>query len=1614
MADNTNSGWESAPQGASSLQSQMYANDAYLQQVNPQWPTGGTASQLRTESNFNPNAVSPKGARGLAQVMDPTREEIEKQTGRKLDPHNVNDSLFMQRYIMEQNLKKFGSPQDALSAYNGGWDRNNWNNPETQAYPDKVLGGAEGESGWESAQPKAGAGDDAGWENAPTKQQPSAGKARALQALQSLRQTGNAAVDAVQGLGEAQVSMLTGVAGMAAGGIHSLYDLATGRSDQATADIARDEKAMTFQPRTPEGQAILGRAGTAFDVGVGAAKQGASATISGIEDVANAGRRALGMTPLEHNATAEEVARTAVDIGANVVPFLGMFGEGAPAKPGLGAAKVPGMASELDKLNAGQDQATNEFVGPQRQGMQGEPNEGPQRPAFIVDAQGRVTNPLVSPTEQYANLGRQEAIERVQEQARNLATPGAAEDLFPETLTDTTGHATPYGQVERDMALAEQEGRPLTQAELERGGFREESPQGTLNFDRPTGREIQARVAQLRDDPANSVDPMSEQPHPAEAAPIPRTLAPDEFRDAVNTLAEREPDKYSVPVDMDKAYERYQSIVGEEVNPKSYASRFAQAVRDQMRKDRVTHHPTVKANQARVDSLTQKLTDAQMAGNHSAARNVQRSLDTAKDTLKKSQDNIGKALGDDPYAPNVGPDGTVQIFTFGHLPTLMRSIGALLKAMHGVVFKTLDRLLPNFKNLDSTAKQIGQGIKDFVRKEATRDWSQTVNEKPRAQIGKVAGLREGIKEYLPYEAQEITPEELKNQFTTAKDIGDSLAQKIAQNVIQGGLQMTNLTRHPLIKYVTESVDRAARNSRAYVRDRLIGPNGLRTKMQAMSPDELTGIRMLMELNEGKKVFTENELRHQGYSQKQIDYYKQGREETQAAFARNNNARVAAGLKPITERIAHIAGLFMGDFRRVITDKDGKVVAVIAHNYRPAVETITKRFMETHPDAANLEAGPIKLRKLKESIGASDNRFDGYTEILNMFADSDSHMQAVADAYQHYLTSDAQRAMADRAKFKQKEGVIGAEGRKAWQTAQQNAVDGARAQLHYLESLNKWAEMQEAIGKTKGFLADPEITKNSPNAVALAQDYLDSVQGRNRGAVQMLSNAILNGVAEQFGVGPSILKNMNNLTKSILLAKFVGIFKLSHSAVTMLQPFQALPTLNARIRARGADLGATSLSSVGKALSSSFGIFAGQPKTAFDSAAHAYMLANGTADVGMSAHLQNVTKGSARSEGIRHIAELNVRLPEQGARTFTFMYYAHMLKDLAGGDMSNAEIFGTAHNLMRDAMVDYAPHERSLMFGKMGILGDIASTLTRFKYNQIGQHMVGWQDMVKGGHAAPLATTIIASVMVGGVRGVFAYEAANQVVDKLSTGLAKLGVIKQPTSLNELILKGLHGMNTHLADAINFGLPSMIGRVNMTGSLTNADSIPVDPMGALFPTANEFSNLANASGTFLAHPNKNTLEKAVMQWAPNSMKGMLEDAFFTHHGNYQNPNTGKLEARRGTTEEIQRAASFRPLQEGKEGLIANVEKNKEEQLNSVKKSVVDHAFSDFLSGKMTPQLMHSYAQRYVELGADVNDFVKDYTEFVGMDQNRTRLERAQGIPGNDLSSISKYLRVEGTK
>jgi hypothetical protein len=102
---------------------------------------GLLAAQLMVESNFNPFAVSPAGAQGIAQFMPGTAALYGLD-----DPFDAPAAIDAQGHLMSDLLGEFGgSVSLALAAYNAGPGAVEACNcipsiPETEAYVARILG----------------------------------------------------------------------------------------------------------------------------------------------------------------------------------------------------------------------------------------------------------------------------------------------------------------------------------------------------------------------------------------------------------------------------------------------------------------------------------------------------------------------------------------------------------------------------------------------------------------------------------------------------------------------------------------------------------------------------------------------------------------------------------------------------------------------------------------------------------------------------------------------------------------------------------------------------------------------------------------------------------------------------------------------------------------------------------------------------------------------------------------------------------------------------------------------------------------------------------------------------------------------------------------------------------------------------------------------------------------------------------------------------------------------------------------------------------------------------------------------------------------------------------
>lgn len=102
-------------------------------------PSGWLSTVAKVESNNNPNAVSPAGAKGLFQFMDPTAQQY------GIDPLDPQQAAQGAAQMYGELFKKYnGDPNMAAAAYNwgqGNVDRHGLENApaETQGYISKIM-----------------------------------------------------------------------------------------------------------------------------------------------------------------------------------------------------------------------------------------------------------------------------------------------------------------------------------------------------------------------------------------------------------------------------------------------------------------------------------------------------------------------------------------------------------------------------------------------------------------------------------------------------------------------------------------------------------------------------------------------------------------------------------------------------------------------------------------------------------------------------------------------------------------------------------------------------------------------------------------------------------------------------------------------------------------------------------------------------------------------------------------------------------------------------------------------------------------------------------------------------------------------------------------------------------------------------------------------------------------------------------------------------------------------------------------------------------------------------------------------------------------------------------
>ncbi len=868
------------------------------------------------------------------------------------------------------------------------------------------------------------------------------------------------------------------------------------------------------------------------------------------------------------------------------------------------------------------------------------------------------------------------------------------------------------------------------------------------------------------------------------------------------------------------------------------------------------------------------------------------------------------------------------------------------------------------------------------------------------------------------------------------DIPASRLETIRANLDAGGL-MASLrhNNNPVIKYTFAFVDAANKAYEKAIRDNITNKqNGLKTLMQNLSKDDFTSLHSQLMLDEGQLERTPQQLAALGWNEKMVNTAIRLRELDKQMLDRVNKVRAEMNppMEPITPRVGHLAGRFLGDFSHMVfrdgVARDGsptrEVVMRVSGTTSWGAKKLADYISEKHPEWTVDKQEYNAIKKSRNS-----DRFQGFQEMMTYLGKHDEHIAKALDTLDQYNRSTATNYLnAKRHGLDKKAaagGLKGSEGNKEWLDVQTNAEQGMKGHLAYLDTSYKWVEMQKAMKNISEVITNPDVIKKMPNAIKWSTAYTDHALHRNQGYLADFATELLNNIGSlgilpnldkvksvknafdskvpfTNSVGHSNLQRAVNWTSSAEMRNWMGLGNIPFAIKHMLLPFQKMPAMMTYLKTIGdvdgsmIAAGARSLDSYAKYLvegtrfDGKFGETSKFQKEAFQ-----YAKDNNVFNVDFTDTSGKIQSGKV-SRAFGKVADLDFSVPEHAIRGSSFFMYAHLLEK-SGMDTPGA--LSAAEHLTKFLYTDYAAHEAPRAIAKGGWIGQLALQLTRYKTNEISQ--LGFFNrerlsITDANHTAaekimsqlPLATHMASLLAFTGATGMMAFKEADEMYSLWMKYIAG-----KPDNITAVMQR------TNAPDMVKYGLFSKLG---IDSKISEAQLLP-----SPFPTTqSEISQLGLGFNLARYHDMFHAKQLG-MSMMPSTFRGLAENKLFTkapetqgtHAGSslYENPNTGEGRIYRDPKTQMIRNIGFHTTAETNE-LNDNYSKTRIMQDN---KDLADHVMekakglvaSGVPVSEIGKQLAPEYAKHQQEGQPDFGPAIAAYITKQNLSQKEQQLLRA---------------------
>lgn len=894
---------------------------------------------------------------------------------------------------------------------------------------------------------------------------------------------------------------------------------------------------------------------------------------------------------------------------------------------------------------------------------------------------------------------------------------------------------------------------------------------------------------------------------------------------------------------------------------------------------------------------------------------------------------------------------------------------------------TLQGITKTLGKLDNSKTQISRAVDSAF---SSMEFPKSPDELKAESFKAIPGMKD-----TPYVAKDpVFENEKPNILAEGKDGGRFWF------MTPGRLMAQELRNSNLIKTVGRLFENA-RNRAAYYNRTVLEPIKREVKRISANDNEVILLRDIMhkELKNGTP-FTPEELLSAGVSPELSGVLQKMRAAYADVLAKENAARVEAGLKPITALDAYYASRWVGPWTAEVRLKvevgdnrpHGKLVYFIRERSKGSLNNAIEWVKQKHPELEIINNGYDKNYSLKKGRIEA-----GYEAMLQILGPEDPLIKDIDAWMKERATQTTENVLGQEKHFKAKSGKLGYAGSRPWVDAAKDAREFLQQQLQYIENGYIWSENQTALREMKKYTSDADILKQQPNNVKYVKELakLELGQGTLK-EIDALENLVAKGLGGNTGFGHMAV----GVAKSIFYLKTMGL-STPYIVVSLLQPALVLPP--ALIHAKGSFKDAIPALSDGpyvlaRTLLDDYNYqnpklneladFVKKKKDPFVEEAYRYARDNQVTEVNPLDEIRDPanTSGVPRSiEVANKTVGATISLPEIASRSFVYMSFVHGLRNKF--DTSTPEgrlqLFEKAAEMTGFAMGVYRKEQKAPIYQRMGMAGNALSTLTTFPLTYMAQ---GWKYIkeAKKGNPVPLLAFMGTSLMMAGATGLInlddAIDLYNFVKRWMLTPSQYAFLEKYPMLADP---KGWLVKNT--PDWVSYGPVSSLTGTNLYTRTSMGDVVQFGPfesstsniIESMFPFVAELYKTGEGAwdiGVGVAKGDMKRIKEGGYAMTPSGLRGLYEETVpgFREGTIIKRPSDLKeKQVDRPEDEAFQRMLGFRSLREQKELDLGFANRTQEELRAKQYKNAADELLNAIYNQKGIPDAFETW----VALGGD---------------------------------------------